>query len=108
MTAMTLYTFIMIIVAWKINTSLILRWKILLKGKFFWLRSAGSFLIADAVISLFLIPTWFSTSGINLKQVLNLDLVEFFTRLLFIIILAFPSTVIVILLRIIERKFDSD
>ena len=90
-----------LLMAWWLNAHLIIKWKILLKGKYFWLRSIGSSGIAEilfAVITFLILPY---AMGFTKTLDTMLWLIAF--RLFFSAILAFPASLIVSALKTIEK-----
>lgn len=88
-------------IAWLINIKLITKWKILLKGEYFWMRSVGSSAIAETLfaIFLFLILSYPTFSSKDVQMVF----VSVFFRIFFTFIFAFPSTIILNIIKIIEK-----
>lgn len=94
---------LVLLLAWWINARLITYWRILLKGKYFWLRSIGSSGIAEAFFAIMAIPIflfYYSHSWIEIVQVIIWTI---FFRLFFSVIFAFPASLIVNLLKATER-----
>lgn len=100
------FQFIGISIAWNLNARLLNKWKILMKGRYFWLRSIGStgigmviFSVTSVFPSVFgMFPTSVVISMVTWSCVLKLG----FTALL-----AFPSTFIVIFLKHFEQIEES-
>lgn len=92
--------FAYMVVCW-INVYLITKWKILLKGKYFWLRSIGSSGIAEILFPIFcaLIPPYIHPMTQTIQIILWITLFRFS----FTIFFAFPSTIIVNIIKIIEK-----
>ncbi|GEM_PF-842986 len=95
-----------IIFGWYVNTKFLLRWKFLLRGQFFWLRSIGSSAIGEIVFSVIaasiimsgLMSSWETHS--NYKLVIHLVI---WSALLKIISTAFFSTPIAIIVSLLKR-----
>lgn len=87
-----------------INTNLLSKWKILLRGKYFWLRSIGSSGLALAIFTLLITPVFISI-GIthDTKTLISIMSWGFFFKIFCLVIFAFPSTLLVILLKKIEK-----
>ncbi len=85
-----------------INSYLITKWKILIRGKYFWLRSVGSSAIAETLFVILPIPilAWF-------KHYNYYDMVYLIStcayRIIFTAVSAFPGTIIVAILKKIEN-----
>jgi len=94
----TAFQFVGISVGWSLNAKLLSRWKILLRGKYFWLRSVGSSglgMIIFSCISVF--PSIIGMFPIN--TVISIVIWSCVLKIFFMAILALPSTVIVALLK---------
>lgn len=91
----------LLLIAWWMNAKLLTKWKILTKGKYFWLRSIGSSGIAQIIYS----------SLIILKLIFFYKLIVLVQMTLCVIpiglsitaLLAYPSTIIVSVIKIIEK-----
>jgi len=95
------------LIAWIINARLILKWKILLKGRYFWLRSLGSSGIAETLfaIIIFLMPPY----DIGIHRAAGITFWLIILRLFFSAIFAFPASLFVNALKTIEKvdSYDS-
>ncbi len=87
-----------------INSYLIIKWKILMRGKYFWLRSVGSSAIAETLFVLLPIPIWTWFKHYNYSDISIIFIISSCAyRILFTAIAAFPSTIIVAILKKIEN-----
>lgn len=93
-------------IAWLINARLLIRWKILFKGRYFWLRSIGSFIVAELVYSLILFPKL--VFYFNAKYAFGLIFWGLIYNLSFIMLFAFPCSLIAIFLKIIEQNYQQN
>ncbi len=81
-----------------INAMLISRWKILLKGKWFWLRSIGSSAIGELVMLLISVPM--AMLGVlSLHDMVNLMTYAFVYKLLFASLVSIPANGLVYCLK---------
>lgn len=97
-----LFQFAGVVIAWNINARLLLKWKQLLKGRYFWLRSLGSSgigLCIFSVISVF--PTLYGTLPLDI--VISTVTWSCALKILFLLLLAVPSTLCVALIRQLEN-----
>lgn len=93
-----------IIIGIVINSYLIAKWKSILKGKHFWLRSIGASSIGELITSIIAdILAFFGTTDII--GVSKLILAIYFVKLVYAIILAWPTTLIVMHLKL-KEGFD--
>ncbi|TAK73482.1 MAG: VUT family protein [Gammaproteobacteria bacterium] len=76
-----------------INIYLISRWKILLRGRYFWLRSLGATTIAEFIFT-FLTVFLIQMGRLHLKEILMIVMVSYFLKVIYSIILAFPASLI--------------
>ena len=86
--------FIAYITANLLNSYILTRWKILLKGRKFWLRSVGSSAFSEAFYSLVTI-LMIEINSISLKNIFSIILVSYLIKALFSIIFAKPSELLV-------------
>lgn len=77
-----------------INSYIITRWKILLKGRYFWLRSLGSSTISEALYSLFAI-VMMELQFIPMNDILKVVTTSYSIKVAYSIILAFPANLLV-------------
>lgn len=86
--------FIAYIVANLANSYILTRWKVLLKGRYFWLRSVGSSTISEALYSLIAI-LMMELASIPLKSILQVAAVSFSIKVLYSILFAGPANLLV-------------
>lgn len=103
----TFFSLIGIIVAWRTNTYLLLKWKILTRGKYFWLRCLGSSSIGEIIFSIFSVGL--SVLGeFSHAEEISFVLWSCALKLIGLIILAPISTYIVALIRHLEGPVDDN
>ncbi len=93
-----IFQFIGVTIAWNINARLLAKWKILMYGKYFWLRSVGASglgLIIFSCLSVF--PSVYGLYSLNI--VFNVVIWSCVLKIIFLIILSAPSTLVVFLLK---------
>jgi uncharacterized integral membrane protein (TIGR00697 family) len=84
------------------NTYLITKWKLLVQGKYFWLRSIGS--SATGQLAFTVITLLFDLSGIlPFNQITQLILISFTIKLTLTLLFAMPSSIIVYYLKKLEN-----
>jgi len=96
-----IFQLIGITIAWNINARLLSKWKVLLRGRFFWLRSIGSSgigLIIFSIISVF--PAIYGM--FPLHEVISIVAWSCALKFIFTILLAGPSNLVVIFLKAYE------
>lgn len=81
-----------------INTKILTQWKVLLKGRKFWLRSLGSNTISEAIYSCIAILLM-ELQSIPLVQILKVLAVSYSIKLSYNIILIYPLQLIINLIR---------
>lgn len=88
-----------------INIYLITKWKILLRGKYFWLRSIGSsivgeffYAILNVIFCVFMVMPEFQSS--------NIILWSFFLKVIYIVFLAYPASITVNIIKRIDGIED--
>ena len=77
-----------------LNTYILTRWKVLLKGRKFWLRSLGSSIFSEAFYS-FLAILMMELKSISLDNILKVVLISFSIKVLYCLVFAFPGNVLV-------------
>lgn len=77
-----------------VNAYLIVKWKIKLKGKLFWLRSIGASAIGQALFSIIFDIMNFSTK-IPIKSLMWIMTCGFLWKMSYVILLVFPSWLVV-------------
>lgn len=92
-----------------VNAYVISKWKVLLKGKYFWLRSLGSSVIGELVFVLFAISIEF-LGNVPLTTLFQLMAVSFLTKAMLSPILIIPSSILANFIKKIEgfEIFDYD
>ncbi len=95
---------VLIIVAWKINAYLLNKWKILLKGRYFWLRSIGSSGIGESIFIILIYNAEFLIArNFSYAHVWILILIECAVRVFITALFAFPATIAVAIIRHLEK-----
>lgn len=85
-----------------INIYFINRWKIILKGRLFWLRSIGSSMIGEAVFTFTsALIVW--SGNLPWKQVFTLAFTLFMSKVIYSIIMSGPANIIANLLKRAEK-----
>lgn len=88
-----------------INIYLISKWKIMTKGRYFWLRSVGSSSFGEAIM--LIISVVIALAGvIEFKKILTLIIFTYFYKIIFAILIAPFLNIAVKLLKIKEEKPD--
>ncbi len=96
-----------VVVGFLLNSYLLVKWKILLKGKYFWLRSIGSSAIAEFIQLTFGLFGMLIVNHFNLFPIFLILINSFFFRLTVIGLLAPFATIAVYVLKKTE-KIDAD
>ena len=91
-------SFIGVLLGSLINIYLITKWKILVKGRYFWLRSVGSSTIGELVFTVLSIEVIFFHQ-IPENTILQLMLTSYAFKVIFSIIVVFPATILVYFLK---------
>lgn len=99
----TVVNFIGITIAWHINAKLLTRWKILMSGKYFWLRSIGSSGIGLIIYSMLSITVNVYGSPLQ-RDVISIVLGSCLLKIIYLVLLAYPAVFVVALLARIENK----
>lgn len=95
------------ILSWKINTHLLLKWKALLKGRYFWLRSLGSSIIGEIIFSI--LSVTFSLIGMfEAKVIFDILIWSCIFKIIGLIVLSPLSAYIVYFIKKIEGPIESD
>lgn len=95
------FQFVGVTIAWNINANLLSKWKILSKGRLFWLRSIGSSgvgLLLFSVISVF--PSVYGMFPLN--EVISIVIWSCVIKVAFTILLSGPANFIVMFLKFYE------
>lgn len=99
----SLVGFLGIVIAWYINIKLLIKWKILMSGKYFWMRSVGSSGIGLIIYSVFSISISLHGSPLQ-DDILSIILGSCVLKIIYLILLAYPATLVVALLARIENR----
>lgn len=86
-----------------INSYALAKWKILLKGKYFWMRSLGSSAIGEFVFVIIALPLSQFNNHIRLKNLIILMIVSYVSKLLFTCISVIPISIIAAHIKKIEN-----
>ncbi|OAI45988.1 hypothetical protein AYO45_01900 [Gammaproteobacteria bacterium SCGC AG-212-F23] len=86
--------FLAYITANLINSFIITRWKVLVKGKYFWLRSIGSSSFSEALYSLLAI-LMMELNSIPLSDIFHVVIISFLVKLTYSIIFSYPANILV-------------
>lgn len=81
-----------------INVKLISKWRALVQGRYFWLRSIGSSGISELVFS-FLATFFIQLGKHNINVIFHIMLASFILKIIYSVVLAFPANLIIILIR---------
>jgi uncharacterized integral membrane protein (TIGR00697 family) len=81
-----------------INAHIITKWKALLMGRYFWLRSIGASAIGEAVMLILAVFLLF-IGRMPMSQIIKLILSDYSFRMLYAIVGAFPANLIVNILK---------
>lgn len=102
-------SFVAIVSGAFINAYTISKWKVLLRGRFFWLRSLGASIVGEAVFTVIAFSVEFFGLAPT-KTVLELMAMSFCTKLIVSPILVIPSSIIAAIIKRIEgvEVFDYD
>lgn len=87
-------SFIAFIISGLINIHIITRWKMLLRGRYFWLRSLGSSTIAEALYSAIAI-LMMEVGSIPLANIWRIILISYFIKVIYSIVFAVPGNILV-------------
>lgn len=77
-----------------VNSYILSRWKVLLKGRYFWLRSLGSSTISEVLYS-FIAILMMEFASISLKSILQVAVISFSIKVLYSIVLVGPVSILV-------------
>lgn len=97
-------SFIAFIISGLINIHIITRWKVLLQGRYFWLRSLGASTIAEALYSAIAI-FMMEIGNISLFNIWKVILTSYIVKLIYSIIFSGPGNLIVNYIKI-KAKID--
>lgn len=76
------------------NAYIISKWKILVKGKYFWIRSITSSMVGEFINTLFAFPLAFGGT-MPVEKIINIMIVAYVIKILYAIVAVFPATLIV-------------
>ena len=94
----TLSGFLAYIVANIMNAYLLTKWKVLLKGKKFWLRSIGSSILSEGLYS-FIAIMLMQIYSIPLKDILQVVLISYSIKIIYNVVLVTPASIIIYYLK---------
>ncbi len=94
--------FIAYVIANVLNVYILVRWKILLRGKYFWLRSLGSSAFSAAIYSIIAIILM-EINAIEINNILKIILMSYSIKVISIVILAYPSSILVFFIKKITK-----
>jgi uncharacterized integral membrane protein (TIGR00697 family) len=86
------------------NVYFISKWKVLVKGKYFWLRSLGSSIIGESFYTIFVVSL-VNIGIISFKEILQIFLVSYCYKLVFDLIAVTPAS---LLARFLKRSEGVD
>jgi len=86
------------IIANLVNSYILSRWKVLLKGKKFWLRSIGSSGVSEALYTILAI-VMMELKSIPLQSVIKVILISFLIKISYSFLFAWPATYLVNLIK---------
>lgn len=84
-----------------LNAYLLTKWKILTNGKYFWMRSVCSSTIGEGIFT-FLVFTFMFYGSIPFKDYIQSMVFSYLFKFIFTVLMAFPATFIVKMLKIKE------
>jgi uncharacterized integral membrane protein (TIGR00697 family) len=97
----TLGTFVAFIISGYINIYLLTKWKALMSGKHFWLRSIGSSTIGEIIYSILVV--WIILLGtMETSKILMIMLWSFSIKVIYTIVMAYPAALVVQVIKRIE------
>lgn len=102
---------LVVVFAWYVNLYFLTRWKILANGKYFWLRTIGSSVIGITIFMIFQATIFYFaglTSGYGEENVITFSFFAWLIKVGYIVILASPSALIVLLLKVVENVHADD
>ena len=82
------------IIAGLVNAYVLTKWKIILHGRYFWLRSLGSSTLAEALYSAIAI-VMMEFSSIPFNAILKVILVSYTIKVIYSIVFAGPANILV-------------
>jgi len=91
-----------IVIAWYLNTKLLVKWQFLLRGRYFWLRTLGASGISEIIYSI--IAVTLNTIGtVPAEQLPKIVIWSCMLKIIFTSLCAYPATYAVMVLRKIEK-----
>jgi uncharacterized integral membrane protein (TIGR00697 family) len=94
----TFSAFIAYMISGYLNVYLLTKWKILTKGKYFWLRSLGASLIGEAIFTI-LAVTMIEFNKATADVIIKIILTSYFIKILCSLLCSFPASLIVQLIK---------
>jgi hypothetical protein len=95
-------SFLGTLIGLSVNAKLISKWKILVKGKYFWMRSIGSSAIGQLIFSCITIT--YDMYGLQpARTILSILTASYIIKLVFTLIAAMPTAIIVSILNTYEK-----
>ncbi|HLF67616.1 MAG TPA: queuosine precursor transporter [Gammaproteobacteria bacterium] len=91
-----------VLVSTLLNVYLLSKWKILLKGRYFWMRSLGSSAIGEAALLLISVPIGF-WGVLTLSQMVSAITVGYLVRMSYTFIFVWPAAMLATLLKRAEN-----
>lgn len=96
-------TLVTILIATFVNSYIISKWRVLVKGKYFWLRSLGASGIGEA-IEVFLECFFLYGGFLKLHDLVTMILSTYIIHLVIGLIIIYPGTMLVNFLKLIEKS----
>jgi len=94
-------TLVVYLISGYINIRLLTKWKVLTRGKYFWLRSVCSSTIGEAIYSS--LNIWLILFGfLELKNLTHLVFWSFLLKFIYTLVFAFPASILVQIIKKIE------
>jgi uncharacterized integral membrane protein (TIGR00697 family) len=87
-------SFIAFIFSGLVNVYIITKWKVLLKGRYFWLRSLGSSTLSEALYSAIAI-TMMEINSIPTGSILKVILISYSIKVIYSVVFAGPANILV-------------
>jgi len=86
-----------------VNIYIISKWKILLKGRFFWLRSIASTAVGESLFSVIALTPVFIVQATHLNHVFYIVISAYIVKFIFTIVSSVPATILVSMLKTAEN-----
>lgn len=83
-------SFLAVLIGAFLNVYLLTKWKVLIKGRYFWLRSIGSSAIGEAIFTIITFGIEFTGQAL-LHDIMELMIVSYIVKIVFLPIAATPS-----------------